>query len=230
MKAHPILPHPAVPIRGILRGPGREAPCELLLEWKPVSAAEVLAGTRRTRLEWTILRAPLNLPDGEYTVTSGDGRHFRATRRDGFWIHGNAAIATSWPGFAASFRRVAAKILQFDNRYGISLLLLGALITYVLPTALELMAARDAHLGIAVLLFGDLIGCVCLTTFLRMPVAGVALYLLLTVIEGWLYLRGVLTMSHLAWLTDLVPMIVVAIKIVRLRSAAHPPSSERLPS
>lgn len=92
------------------------------------------------------------------------------------------------------------------------------------------MAVRDLHLGFAVLLFGDLIGCACLATFLEMPVFGIALYLLLTVAEAFLYYTHLLSPGHLALFTDLVPMAIVIRKIMRMRSLAPPARSERLPS
>lgn len=215
----------ADPVRGILRGMGREAACELLLEKKPVSLAEFLAGVRQPSTEWTLLRAPLDLPDGEYCVITPQGHHFRAIRVNGFWIHRDLSDPprpvpdrdTTGPKLLRKPRHILETILQIDQRYGISLFLLAALITYGLPTAVELLAAHDAKLGIAVVLFGDVIGCACLTTFLEMPVFGIALYILLTVCEGWLYFTGMVSTGHLAWFTDLVPMAIVTVRIARMR-------------
>lgn len=222
-------------VRGTLHGMGRKERCELLLERKPVSPLDALTGIRQAQTEWTLLRAPLDLPDGEYTVTSADGHHFRATRSKGFWMHQESvepprtAPMTVFSGaaFPPKLRSIAAAILQFDDRYGVSVLFLAALITYGLPTVVELMAARDLHLGIAVVLFGDVIGCVCLVTFLEMPVFGVALYILLTLCEGWLYFTHDISVGHLVWFVDLVPACVVALRIARLRSVAHPSPARR---
>lgn len=73
-------------MRGVLRGMGRKAGCELLLR------KERLPGTSRQAVkyrytEWTVLHAPLDLPDGEYTITTADGFHFPATRARGQWLH-----------------------------------------------------------------------------------------------------------------------------------------------
>lgn len=221
---------------------GRKERCELLLEHRPVPGPEFLTRRWPLNMEWTLLRAPLDLPDGEYLVSSDQGHQFRATRINGFWTHQDPAAPpltlagalpeTTVPGpdLFRKVRHFAQLILQFDQRYAISVLLFAALITYGLPTVVELMAARDLHLGFLTLLFGDFIGCACLVTFLEMPVFGVILYVLLTVVEACLYYTGMLSPGHLAWFADLVPMIVVIRKIARLRSAAPPANSERFSS
>lgn len=226
-------------VKGVLRGMGREKSCELLLERRPLTPVQFLSGIRHAQIEWTLLRAPLGLPDGDYTVTTSEGHHFRATRVNGFWIHHAPADAArtapdirsdtagSGPDLFRQARRLAASVLQFDQRYGISILVFAALITYGLPTVVELVAARDFHLGLVTLLFGDVIGCACLATFLEMPVFGVALYLVLTVVEAWLYYTGALSPGHLAYFADLVPMVVVIRRIARLRAGAHPDSVGR---
>lgn len=217
-----------LPVSGTIRGMGRAESCELLLERTDVSLVDALTGIRPVQIEWTLLRAPLDLPDGEYTVTSDAGHHFGATRVNGFWMHQaptDPPAALSRP--AGSVRRILEAILQFDDRYGISVLLLAAIITYGLPTIIELLAAQDAHLGIAIILFGDVIGCACLVTFLEMPVFGVALYILLTLCEAWLYFTHAISAGHLVWFADLVPAAIVALRIARMRSAAHPVPARR---
>ena len=224
------------PVHAVVRGMGREEACELLLNEKPISLAEFIAGVRQASMEWTLLRAPLDLPDGEYTVTAADGQQFRATRSNGFWIHQDLSepllkasdVDMAGPEFLRKARHLAAAILQFDQRYGISVLALAVLITYGLPTLVELMAAHDLHISIGIVLFGDVIGCACLVSVLEMPVFGVALYILLTLCEGWLYFTHVISAGQLAWFTDLVPMAIVALRIARMRAIAHPSSRERL--
>ena len=209
---------------------GRETACELLLERRPLTPVQFVSGIRHAQIEWTLLRAPLSLPDGDYTVTTAEGLQFRATRVNGFWIHHayvDPARTTldlrsntdgNEPDLFRNARRLAAIALQFDERYGISIFVFAALITYALPTIVELVAARDFHLGLVTLLFGDVVGCACLATFLEMPVFGVALYLLLTAVEAWLYYTGLLSPGHLAYFVDLVPMAVVIRRILRLRA------------
>lgn len=221
-------------VRGVLRGMGREETCELLLVQKPVTLVNFIAGTQHECFEWTLLRAPSDMPDGEYSVTTADGQLFRATRSNGFWIHRDQSDPPAsdpdiaGPELLRKARHLAATILQFDQRYGISVLLLAVLITYGLPTMVELMAAHDLHISIGIVLFGDVIGCACLVSVLDMPVFGVALYILLTLCEGWLYFTHAISAGHLAWFTDLVPMAVVALRIARMRAIAHPSSRERL--
>lgn len=97
------------------------------------------------------------------------------------------------------------------------MLVLAVLITYGLPTIVELMAAHDLHISIAIVLFGDVVGCACLVSVLEMPVFGIALYILLTLCVGWLYFTHVISAGHLAWFTDLVPMAIVSVRIARMR-------------
>ncbi|HET7346422.1 MAG TPA: hypothetical protein VFJ10_03785 [Acidobacteriaceae bacterium] len=89
MKSNLIqMPSSMVLARGILRGMGREAPCELLLRKQPLDHLD-RHGMRAYRyIEWTILHAPLDLPDGEYTVITDDGFTFPNTRMHGLWLHG----------------------------------------------------------------------------------------------------------------------------------------------
>lgn len=230
------LPGSVDRVRGVLRGMGREEACELLLVQKPVTLANFIAGTQQQCFEWTLLRAPSHMPEGEYSVISAEGQQFRATRRNGFWIHQDPSDSpqpaydrdTAGPELLRKARQLAAAILQFDQRYGISVLALAVLITYGLPTMVELMAAHDLHISIGIVLFGDVIGCACLVSVLEMPVFGVALYILLTLCEGWLYFTHHISAGHLAWFTDLVPMAIVALRIARMRAVAHPSSRERL--
>lgn len=242
MDVHPVQPpSSAVSLFGTIRGMGRSEVCELLLEQRPVPGPEFLTRRWPPNMEWTLLRAPLDLPDGDYAVTTAYGHTFHAARVSGFWIHQDTADPPQTPpesdssevaasGFCRKVRHLAEVVLEFDQRYAISLIVFAALIIYGLPTIVEFMAARDLHLGLAVLIFGDLIGCACLATFLAMPVFGVALYLVLTVAEACLYFTHVLSPGHLALFTDLVPMAVVIMRIARLRSLAPPVRSERLPS
>lgn len=244
MDANPVQPpSSAVSLSGTIRGMGRSEVCELLLEQRPVAGPEFLTRRWPPNIEWTLLRAPLDLPDGDYTVTTADGHRFHAARVSGFWIHRDTVdppptapetdrseAAASGPEFCRKARHLAQVVLEYDQRYAISLIVFAALIVYGLPTIVEFMAAQDLHLGFAVLLFGDLIGCACLATFLEMPVFGIALYLLLTIAEACLYFTHYISPGHLALFTDLVPMAVVVRRIARLRSLAPPVRSERLPS
>lgn len=137
----------AVSLSGTIRGMGRNEVCELLLEQKPVPGPPFLTHRWPPNIEWTLLRAPLDLPDGEYSVTTAQGHCFRATRVNGFWIHrdpedsppttpeiDSCESPVSGSESRRRARNLAQAVLQFDQRYAISVLVFAALITYALPT------------------------------------------------------------------------------------------------
>lgn len=74
-------------VRGTLRGMNRELECDVLLCGQPQPRGAFLRKKQHSMPEWTLLRAPLDLPDGEYTVTTSHGIVFHAKRTDGFWLH-----------------------------------------------------------------------------------------------------------------------------------------------
>jgi uncharacterized membrane protein YgdD (TMEM256/DUF423 family) len=99
------------------------------------------------------------------------------------------------------------------------LLLIVGVVLYALPTMVELAAAEHVSPWVATVLFGDFTGCACLAAVFKMRRTGLLFYLLLTGCEGALYASHTLSANALVWLVDLVPTLVVAGKIARLRSA-----------
>lgn len=79
-----VVPMPSanVLVRGTLRGMGRRVSCDLLLRRQPIPQSN-----RYEYTQWTILRAPRELPDGDYVVTTEDGFSFHANRHNGAWVH-----------------------------------------------------------------------------------------------------------------------------------------------
>jgi hypothetical protein len=67
-------------IHGLLRGMGREEPCEMLAmkEWQPQKGPAVYS-------RWSVIDAPLDLPDGNYTVTFS-GFIVSTKKEGGLWI------------------------------------------------------------------------------------------------------------------------------------------------
>lgn len=97
------------------------------------------------------------------------------------------------------------------------------LLLYVFPTAIELAASQHLTAWFAIILPGDILGCLCLVVLFRMYRTGIALYLLLTVCESYLYKSNLVPESLLVWLVDAVPTIVVAAVVLRFwRKAAGP--------
>lgn len=202
---------PLTPVRGKICGMGIEVPCDLLLDWqtKPSATASAVP-------QWTILRAPADFPDGDYTVIANDGLTFPAKRIDGSWMHRDIEESNAsdqpWAG------QIADHIAQRDRRYAIALMFFAAVLTYVLPTVIELVAAHDPGFGIGVIVFGDLTGCACLAALLGMPMFGVVLYVLLALSEAALYFTGVLSATTMAWFADMLPTLVVAGRIARMHT------------
>ena len=92
-----------------------------------------------------------------------------------------------------------------------------AVLLYGLPTTGEFMAAEHLSPWLAIILPGDLLGCVCMAAVFRMYRTGLLLYLGLTVIEASLYLSHTLGKNELPWVVDIVPAVVVASMILRER-------------
>jgi hypothetical protein len=80
------MPASMVLMRGVLHGAGRKADCELLLR-KELLPGPVQGAVQYRYTQWTVLHAPSDLPDGEYTIATADGFHFPATRARGLWLH-----------------------------------------------------------------------------------------------------------------------------------------------
>ena len=98
------------------------------------------------------------------------------------------------------------------------LLLLIVMLLYGLPSVIESAALYSRIPAVGIIAFGDLAGCVCLATILRMPSTGVALYLSLLVCEIGLYSTGAVPRALLPWILDLLPTIAVTGKIASVRS------------
>lgn len=73
-------------VRGLLRGMGREAACELLARKRPLPGVDQF-GTRRYEFtQFSIVQAPADFPDGDYTVTTDDGQELPVSKFRGLWI------------------------------------------------------------------------------------------------------------------------------------------------
>ncbi|HEY6448104.1 MAG TPA: hypothetical protein VIY53_16720 [Acidobacteriaceae bacterium] len=83
------IPATMVLMRGVLCGIDRQADGELLLR-KEMLAGPYRVGTKRYRYtQCTVLHAPIDLPDGDCTITTDDGFHFSAIRTRGMWLDGD---------------------------------------------------------------------------------------------------------------------------------------------
>ena len=81
---------------------------------------------------------------------------------------------------------------------------------YVVPTLIELKLASRAGPFIAYVLVGDSIGCVAIPTLMKIRWRnGLALYVALTTVETLLVESGIVPAQRLAWVTDLVPALVL---------------------
>jgi len=86
----------------------------------------------------------------------------------------------------------------------------AALLLYLVPTLFEFTALRSWNPWIAVVIPGDLAGCLCLAVVFRKVRAGIALYFLLTAIEAGCYWFQIMSPGVLLWVTDLVPTLMVS--------------------
>jgi hypothetical protein len=84
---------------------------------------------------------------------------------------------------------------------------------YVLPTVIELELVGPLGAWVSCILFGDIAGCLFLALFLGMRKFGALLYLVLTAIEGGLYVNRLLPVRWLPWVVDSVPTLAVTVLI-----------------
>jgi hypothetical protein len=89
-------------------------------------------------------------------------------------------------------------------------LLIIVSLLYVLPTVVELLAARHLNPWLAIILPGDIAGCAWLFGIFKMQRTALILYLLLTACEAGLYVSNVVSAGALIWIADLVPTLIVA--------------------
>ena len=100
------------------------------------------------------------------------------------------------------------------------LVLFIAVLLYAVPTALEILARSHMNTWVAVILPGDLAGCVVLGAIEKMPRTAIALYLLLTGCECYWHVAHVMRGVTIAWIADLIPtLVVMGVLLVRMQRA-----------
>lgn len=125
--------------------------------------------------------------------------------------------------FLALARTRGKDLPGLQNRNILAVFLEIVLLFYLFPTIIELVASQHLNAWLAIILPGDIFGCLCLVVLFKMYRTGIALYLSLTVCESCLYMYNLVPGSLLVWLVDAVPTIVVTAVIFRLwRKATGP--------
>jgi hypothetical protein len=84
---------------------------------------------------------------------------------------------------------------------------------YAVPNVIEFRLARHVDPLITYSFFGDLLGCIAIA-FFNWKFA-VALYLGLSVVEYVLVRGGLIGLSTLPWLTDLVPAATISLYVTK---------------
>jgi hypothetical protein len=103
-------------IQGLLRGMGREAPCEMLAIRESQSGKNLPSYTR-----CSVIEAPRDLPDGDYTVTFS-AYSVSARKEAGLWVPEGAASSAPEPEKQAEVVRTfrveeAAEVLPILRKY-----------------------------------------------------------------------------------------------------------------
>lgn len=93
------------------------------------------------------------------------------------------------------------------------------LLFYVLPSLIEIRLAPRVGAFNAYVLLGDALGCAVLSLVHRRT--GIALYLVLTLMEAVLLRAGYLGVSALAWITDLMPAATLAVLAAMMVATAR---------
>ena len=131
----------------------------------------------------------------------------------------------TWRGDLSS--RFLSTAARLQMPYAALFFLAVFALLYAFPTVVEFAAVQYAVPTFGVILFGDLVGCICLATLLRSPFIAGALYVSLTFCELWLNSSGAVRREFLPWILDFVPTLVVVGKIAWMR--AHTRTSSLLP-
>jgi hypothetical protein len=76
---------------GRVKGADREADCEVLARRITVGTNDGLSQRPYTYTDCSVIKAPADLPGGEYAVDF-DGHEFQATRRRGVWITSGSSV------------------------------------------------------------------------------------------------------------------------------------------
>jgi hypothetical protein len=103
-------------IQGLLRGMGRETPCEMLAIRESQSGKNLPVYTR-----CSVIEAPIDLPDGDYTVTF-NVYSVSARKEAGLWIPEGAAYSAPVAEKSTDVRRTfrveeAAEILPILKKH-----------------------------------------------------------------------------------------------------------------
>ena len=94
------------------------------------------------------------------------------------------------------------------------LAILLIVVLYGIPTILEILARQEVNTWVAVILPGNILGCMVLIAILRMPRTGLGIYLALAACECWLHVTHIMRGVTMAWIVDLVPTLVVLILLI----------------
>lgn len=84
-------------VRGMLRGMGREAECELLARRNRSPEPDADGVRRYSYTGWQVLQAPSDFPDGEYTVTTTHGDLVPVVKTGVLWVARSASEPAAPP-------------------------------------------------------------------------------------------------------------------------------------
>ena len=77
---------------GTMKGMGREVDCEVLARKEYLPANSNRGKWVYEYSPYSVLKAPDDLPDGTYTVTTSDGHIISTTKQGGIWLAAPARI------------------------------------------------------------------------------------------------------------------------------------------
>lgn len=64
----------------------RQADCELLARRRPLPGANPFTARRYEYTQFSIVQAPVEFPDGDYTLTTEDGQELPVEKDQGLWM------------------------------------------------------------------------------------------------------------------------------------------------
>ena len=89
------------------------------------------------------------------------------------------------------------------------LLIIGVLLLYALPTAIELLLLQRINRRVDIVVVGDLLGCACIFFILKRRRVAIAVYVITAAFETVAYGLDLLSTQALCCIADAVPTLVV---------------------
>jgi hypothetical protein len=125
-------------------------------------------------------------------------------------------LAEYVPDSTSMLRQITETIGPPDSRYCVTTIFVTFILFYILPGLTELVALRYVNPWIALVLFGDAVGCFYIYRVLKMQKMAFVLYLVLTLGEAIFYSTHLVSSQLLLWLVNAIPAAFISMIVARI--------------